>query len=65
MAIIDSNLEFYSVVRSIKSIEQCDVCLLIIDANRGFDSQIKNIYHHLGIYCYQFETLKKFISLDL
>ena len=41
---IDSNLEFYSVVRSIKSIEQCDVCLLIIDANRGFDSQIKNIF---------------------
>ena len=41
---IDSNLEFYSVVRSIKSIEQCDVCLLIMDANRGFDSQIKNIF---------------------
>ena len=41
---IDSNLEFYSVVRSIKSIEQCDVCLLIMDATRGFDSQIKNIF---------------------
>jgi 3-deoxy-manno-octulosonate cytidylyltransferase (CMP-KDO synthetase) len=24
----------------------------------------KNIYHHLGIYCYQLETLKKFVSLD-
>ena len=37
-------MEFYSVVRSIKSIEQCDVCLLIMDATRGFDSQIKNIF---------------------
>ncbi len=24
----------------------------------------KNIYHHLGIYCYQLETLKNFVSLD-
>ena len=24
----------------------------------------KNIYHHLGIYCYQVETLKNFVSLD-
>ena len=31
---------------------------------RQSNSQIKNIYHHLGIYCYQFETLKKFISLE-
>ncbi len=41
---IDSDLEFYSVVRSIRSIENCDVCLLIMDATRGFDSQIKNIF---------------------
>lgn len=41
---IDSDLEFYSVVRSIKSIEQCDICLIIMDATRGFDSQIKNIF---------------------
>jgi 3-deoxy-manno-octulosonate cytidylyltransferase (CMP-KDO synthetase) len=26
--------------------------------------QTKNIYHHLGIYCYQVETLKSFVSLD-
>ena len=25
--------------------------------------EIKNIYHHIGIYCYEAETLKKFISL--
>jgi 3-deoxy-manno-octulosonate cytidylyltransferase (CMP-KDO synthetase) len=24
----------------------------------------QNIYHHLGIYCYQVETLKNFVSLD-
>ncbi len=41
---INTNLEFYSVVRSIKAIENCDVCLLIMDATRGFDSQIKNIF---------------------
>ena len=27
-------------------------------------SSDKNIYHHLGIYCYEFETLKKFVSLS-
>jgi 3-deoxy-manno-octulosonate cytidylyltransferase (CMP-KDO synthetase) len=26
--------------------------------------QTKNVYHHLGIYCYQVETLKSFVSLD-
>ena len=41
---INDNLEFYSVVRSIKSIENCDVCLLIMDATRTFDAQIKNIF---------------------
>ena len=25
---------------------------------------IENVYHHLGIYCYQIETLKKFVSLS-
>ena len=30
---------------------------------RKLKSPIKNTYHHLGIYCYQFETLKKFIFL--
>ena len=31
---------------------------------RSSDNTKKNIYHHLGIYCYQLETLKKFIFLD-
>jgi len=31
---------------------------------RKFNNSNKNIYHHLGIYCYQIETLKNFVSLD-
>jgi len=30
---------------------------------RKSEKNIKNIYHHLGIYCYHLETLKKFVSL--
>ena len=41
---INNNLEFYSVVRSIKAIEKSDVSILMIDATRSFDSQIKNIF---------------------
>ena len=48
------NIEFYSVMRSIKSIENSDVCILIYDACRTFDSQVKNIFwlvakNHKGI----------------
>ena len=48
------NIEFYSVMRSIKSIENSDVCILIYDACREFDSQVKNIFwlaakNHKGI----------------
>ena len=32
-----------------------------IDFTREILGQNKNIYHHLGIYCYQLETLKKFV----
>ena len=35
-----------------------------IDFQRIILKNIKNIYHHLGIYCYQKETLKKFVSLN-
>ena len=31
---------------------------------RKSNSFDKNVYHHLGIYCYQIETLKNFVSLD-
>ena len=37
------NIEFYSVLRSIRAIEECDVAILIIDATQGFDAQDMNI----------------------
>ena len=41
---VKENVEFYSVMRSIKSIERSDVCILIIDAMKGFNSQDQNIF---------------------
>jgi GTP-binding protein len=41
---VKENLEFYSVMRSVRAIENSDVCLLIVDAQRGFDSQVQNIF---------------------
>jgi len=41
---VNENIEFYSVIRSIRSIEYSDVCLLILDATRGFDGQVQNIF---------------------
>jgi GTP-binding protein len=40
---VSVNLEFYSVLRSIRAIETADVCLLLIDATRGMESQDVNI----------------------
>ena len=40
---VTENLEFYSVMRSIKAIENADICLLLIDAERGVESQDVNI----------------------
>lgn len=37
------NIEFYSVMRSIRAIEECDVAILIIDASEGFQAQDMNI----------------------
>ncbi|RMG82688.1 MAG: ribosome biogenesis GTPase Der [Bacteroidetes bacterium] len=42
---VHENLEFYSVLRTIRSIEKSDVCLLLIDATEGFTSQDMNIFH--------------------
>ncbi|PKP04675.1 MAG: ribosome biogenesis GTPase Der [Bacteroidetes bacterium HGW-Bacteroidetes-6] len=36
---IDDNVEFYSTVRAIRSIENSDVCMLVVDATRGFEAQ--------------------------
>ena len=35
-----------------------------INFMRKLDNKTSNVYQHLGIYCYQLEVLKKFISLD-
>ena len=35
-----------------------------VDFKRNIDNKSQNTYHHLGIYCYQLETLKNFVSLD-
>ena len=40
---VSEDLEFYSVLRSIRSIETADVCLLLIDAERGIEGQDVNI----------------------
>lgn len=42
---VEEDLEFYSVMRSIRSIENCDVCLLLIDAKLGIEAQDLNIFH--------------------
>ena len=40
---VNEDLEYYSVVRSIRSIENADVCILMLDATRGVESQDLNI----------------------
>ena len=51
---VKEDLEFYSVMRSVRTIEHSDVCLLLLDASRGFDGQVQNIFwlaqrNHKGI----------------
>ena len=41
---VTEDLEFYSVMRSIRSIEHSDVCILMIDATRGIEAQDMNIF---------------------
>ena len=41
---VHEDLEFYSVMRSVNAIEDCDVCLLVIDATLGFDAQDVNLF---------------------
>jgi GTP-binding protein len=42
---VSEDLEFYSVLRSIRAIETADVCLLLVDATRGIEGQDVNILH--------------------
>jgi GTP-binding protein len=51
---VHENLEFYSVMRAIKAIEEADVCLLMIDATLGVEAQDLSIFRlaqrrHKGI----------------
>ncbi len=51
---VTENIEFYSVMRAIRSIESSDVCILMVDAERGFESQDLNIFsliekNHKGV----------------
>lgn len=41
---VNEDLEYYSVIRSIRAIENADVCILMIDATRGIESQDMNIF---------------------
>jgi GTP-binding protein len=41
---VDEGLEYYSVIRSIRAIENSDVCVLMVDAIRGIESQDLNIF---------------------
>jgi GTP-binding protein len=40
---VSEDIEFYSVMRAVKTIESSDICLLLIDATRGLESQDLNI----------------------
>ncbi len=42
---VTEDLEFYSVLRAIRAIEECDVAFLVVDATVGLDAQDMNIFH--------------------
>lgn len=51
---VDEDIEFYSVLRSVRAIENSDVCLLMLDASQGIESQDLNIFsliqrNHKGV----------------
>ena len=41
---VKEDIEFYSVMRSVRAIEHCDVVMIVMDATRGFDGQVQNIF---------------------
>lgn len=42
---VTDDLEFYSVMRTIRAIEDCDTAILMLDASQGVDAQDMNIFH--------------------
>ena len=41
---VNEDLEYYSVIRAIRAIENADVCIMLIDATRGIEAQDANIF---------------------
>ena len=41
---VNEDVEFYSVMRSVRAIENADICLLLIDATEGMNAQDLNIF---------------------
>jgi GTP-binding protein len=41
---VEENIEFYSVMRSVRTIEDADICVLMVDASVGFEGQDLNIF---------------------
>lgn len=41
---VNEDIEYYSVIRSVRAIEASDVCILLIDATRGIEAQDANIF---------------------
>ncbi len=41
---VSEDIEYYSVIRAIRSIENADVCILMVDATRGIEAQDMNIF---------------------
>lgn len=46
---VKENLEFYSVIRAIKAIDEADVCLLVIDAQAGIEAQDMAIFRQIEL----------------
>jgi GTPase len=42
---VHEDIEYYSVMRTIRAIEECDVCIFMIDATQGLTAQDLNIFH--------------------
>lgn len=45
---VNEDVEFYSTLRSMRSIEESDVCILMIDATQGFEKQDQNIFYNVA-----------------
>ncbi|MFP4092833.1 MAG: ribosome biogenesis GTPase Der [Cyclobacteriaceae bacterium] len=42
---ISDNIEFYSTIRSVQALEDSDICIIMLDAQRGLEAQDMNIVH--------------------